>query len=85
MQPLSPLYVAMGLNTNDHPWFFLETSKFSIVHRHILGLLDTSFSRDGCRMDTHKKIDYIRYVVDLEHSPKIVCITETKLSKCIGR
>ena len=35
-------------------------------------------------MDPHKKIDYIRYTVELKHSLTIPCITETNLGKCIA-
>ena len=59
--------------------YYYHTSKFSIVHLNIRGLLGTSFSRDDHPMNIQKKIDYIRYAVKLEHSPTILCITETKL------
>jgi hypothetical protein len=34
-------------------------------------------------MDTNRKIDFLKYSASFENSPTILCITETKLGKCI--
>ena len=34
-------------------------------------------------MDTHRKIDFLRYGANLDNSPSIICSTEYELGKCI--
>ena len=34
-------------------------------------------------METHKKIDFLKYSAELDNSPTFICFPETKFGKCI--
>ena len=66
------------------PWFFLPDNKLSIVHLNIEGLLGQARRKNGAGpTDTLRKIDFLRYSVQFKNSPNLLCLTETKLGKCI--
>ena len=66
------------------PWFFFPDNKLSIVHLNIESLLGQARHKNGAGpTDTQRKIDFLRYSVQFENSPSPLCLTETKLGKCI--
>ena len=65
------------------PWFFIANGHFTIVHLNIQGLLGQTYKINNRPLDTHSKIDFLKYSAQFNNSPAIICLTETKLGKTI--
>ncbi len=62
------------------PWFFLRSNDVSILHLNIQGLLGQHLVNSNLSLDTHSKLDFLKFSAECPNSPTLICLTETKLS-----